>query len=92
METSMHLWRLGWLVLPLVLAGCGGDKPATTLSVTCGGSNVLAGATSIDVLGDTVNGRPTLSFPDPANPGRTGTLSVATDTRCTIKPAAISGG
>jgi hypothetical protein len=88
-ETSMRLWRFGWLVLPALLAGCGGgDKPATTLSVTCGGSVALAGATSIDVLGDPVNGRPTISFPDPANRGKTGSMAIPPATRCTITPTA----
>jgi hypothetical protein len=91
METSMRLCRLGWLLLPVVVTGCGGDKPAATLVVTCNGSDALDGARSIDVLGDLVNGRPTLSFPDPANPGKTGMLSVAPDTRCTIKPTTGSG-
>jgi hypothetical protein len=92
MEMLMRPWRLAWLVLPMALAGCGGDdKPKATLSVTCGGSVTLAGARSIDVLGDLGNGRPTLSFPDPANPGKTGTLSVAPASRCKITPE-TSGG
>jgi hypothetical protein len=88
----MRPWRLGWIFLPIALAGCGGDKPKATLSVTCSGSVALAGARSIDVLGDPVNGRPTISFPDPANPGRTGTLSVAPASRCSITPETGSGG
>ena len=88
METLMQLRRFGWLVLPALLAGCGGgDKPATTLSVTCGGSVALAGATSISVLGDPVNGRPTISFPDPANRGQTNTMQIPAANRCTITPA-----
>ena len=74
------------LLLPLALAGCGGDKPKATLSVTCGGSVALAGATTIDVLGDPVNGRPTLTFPDPANPGKTGAMAIAPASRCSITP------
>lgn len=89
----MGLWRLGFLCLPMVLAGCGGgDKPATTLTVTCGGNEALVGARSIDVLGDVVNGRPTLSFPDPVNRGKTGTLSVPVASRCTITPVLNTGG
>ena len=54
----MGLWRLGFLCLPVALAGCGGgDKPAVTLTVTCAGNEALVGARSIDVLGDVVNGR-----------------------------------
>jgi hypothetical protein len=88
----MRVWRLGWLFVALGLAGCGGgDKPAVTLSVTCGGSLALAGAGSIDVLGDTVNGRPTISFPDPVNRGQTNALSIPAATRCTITPVATGG-
>jgi hypothetical protein len=92
METSMRPWQLGWLLLPIALAGCGGDKPAATLSVTCSGSDALAGARSIDVLGDQVNGRTTLTFPDPVNPGKTGTLSVPPRDRCSIRPVVGTGG
>jgi hypothetical protein len=84
-------WRLSLLVLPLALAGCGGDKPKATLSVTCRGSAALVGALSIDILGDPVNGRPTISFPDPANPGQTGTLSIPPASRCSITPE-LTGG
>ena len=70
----MRLQRLGWglFVLGLAgsLAGCGGDsKSAATLSVTCGGSLALTGAQSVSVLGAPVNGRATITFPDPANRG-----------------------
>ncbi len=92
METSMRLRHLGWLCLPVVLAGCGGDRPSTTLTVTCGGSVALAGARSVDVLGDQVNGQTVLSFPDPANRGTTGTLAVPPHDRCSIAPTAGSGG
>jgi hypothetical protein len=91
METLMCPWRLGLLVLPIALVGCGGDKPKATLSVTCRGSAALVGAISIDVLGDLVNGRPTISFPDPANLGNTGTLSIPPASRCSITPE-LSGG
>ena len=87
----MRLWQFGGLFLPVVLAGCGGDKPAATLSVTCGGDIVLAGARSIDVMGDPANGRAILSFPDPANPGTTGTLAVPGHERCSIAPIIGSG-
>jgi hypothetical protein len=63
-----------------------------TLSVMCDGSASLVGARSIDVLGDPVNGRPMLSFPDPANSDKTGTLAVPPHDRCTITPVAGSGG
>ena len=88
----MRLLRLGWLFLPVVLVGCGGSTPTATLSVTCGGSVALAGASSIDVLGDPVNGRTTMTFPDPRNPGTTGTLTVAPRDRCSIAPTLGSGG
>jgi hypothetical protein len=92
METSMRVWWLGWLVVSIVLVGCGGDKPAATLSVACSGGVALAGARSIDVLGDPVNGRTTLSFPDPANTGKTGTLIVPPHDTCSITPVVGGGG
>ncbi len=80
--------RLARLVLPLPLlaAGCGGhaDKSTPTLSVTCEGNLRLAGAASIDVA--TVGGGTLLSFPDPANPGHTGTLPLSPGTPCTVTP------
>jgi hypothetical protein len=93
METSMRLWQTGWLIFPLALAGCGGgDKPASTLTVTCHGGVALVGARSVDVLGDLANGHTTIAFPDPANRGKTGTLTVLPGDRCTVAPAAGSGG
>ena len=86
----MRLRYLAWLCLPLLLTNCGGDKPASTVSVTCGGSGALVGARSVDVLGDQVNGHTVLSFPDPANRGSTGTIAVAAHNHCTITPS--SGG
>jgi hypothetical protein len=82
----MH--RLAWLLIPLLLAACGGGKSTPTLSVVCSGpgSSQLNGATSIDVLGDDVNGRPTMNFPDPVSPGKTGSISVVPHGRCTITP------
>jgi hypothetical protein len=88
----MRLWHLACLCLPVILTGCGGDKPAATISVSCGGSTALAGARSIDVLGDQVSGQTVLSFPDPANHGQTGTLAVPAHDRCKITPTVGSGG
>jgi hypothetical protein len=88
----MRARQLGWLFVPIVLVGCGGDKPAATLSITCGGSAALVGATSIDVLGDQVNGRTAFTYPDPANRGKTGALSVPPHDRCTITPVIGPGG
>ena len=82
--------RLVWLVIPLSLAACGGGKSSGTLSITCTGGTQVIGAASIDVLGDVVNGRPTMEFPDPANSGRTGTLSVPPHDHCKVTPQAPS--
>ena len=78
--------RLIWLVLVPSLASCGGSKSAATISVTCGGGTQLVGAASVDVLGDLTNGQPVLKFPDPANPGNTGTISVPAHDHCKITP------
>jgi hypothetical protein len=93
METLMRVGRLAWLLPLCALAGCGGssDKPEVALSLTCSGNTVLNGARSIDVLGDPVNGRTTLSFPDPVNPGKTGTISVPSHDRCRISPTPNTG-
>ena len=79
--------HLVWLIFVLSLAGCGGDKSAGTLSVTCAGGTQLVGAASIDVLGDLANGQPRIEFPDLANPGKTGSISVQPNDRCKITPA-----
>ena len=76
--------RLIWLVLASSLAGCGGDKGTTTITVTCSSGTELVGATSVDVLGDLANGRPTMEFPDPANRGSTGTISIPPHEHCKI--------
>ena len=79
--------HLVWLAFVLSLAGCGGANPSATLSVTCTGGTKLVGAESIDVLGDVVDGHPRIEFPDPANPGKTGTISVQPHSHCKITPA-----
>ena len=80
----MH--RLAWLAIPLSLAGCGGGKSSATLTVSCTGGIQLVGATSIDVLGDVVNGRPTMNYPDPINPEKTGSISVQPRGTCKVTP------
>lgn len=81
----IRLARDGLLLLGL--AGCGHSGPsAPTLSVSCGGSLMLAGATTIDVA-TAAGGRGTvLSFADPADPGHTGTLPVTPGQSCSIAP------
>jgi hypothetical protein len=84
--------RLPWLLLLLLpLSGCGGGKAPATLSVTCVGGTQLVGAASINVLGDLADGRPTMNFPDPANSGRIGTISVQPHDNCKITPTASGG-
>lgn len=84
MTVPIEVGRGACLILLFILAGCGGHEPAGTLSVSCGGSTALAGARSIDVLGDPVNGQVTLSFPDPVNPDHRGAISVPSHNQCTI--------
>jgi len=82
--------RLAGLFIALLLAACGGgDKSSTTLTVVCASGTQLVGAESINVLGDLSNGRPVMEFPDPANRGRTGTISPAPHDHCKIT---ASGG
>jgi hypothetical protein len=78
--------RLIWILPVLLLAACGHGKPSTTLTVTCTKGTELVGATSIDVLGDVTDGRPTMTYPDPVHSGQTGTISVRPRGHCTIVP------
>lgn len=90
----MRLVRLVLLGLPITasLSACGHSAPMTpTLSVTCNGSLSLAGAASIDVA-SVAGGGTLMSFPDPANPGHTGTLPVTTGQPCTIAPVLNKAG
>lgn len=80
--------RAVWLLLALSLAGCGGhSKSAATLTVVCGSGTQLVGAASVDVMGELVNGRPVMEFPDPANAGKTGAIAVPAHDHCKITPA-----
>jgi len=80
--------RLAWLIILLTLSACGDGKSTSTLTVTCSGAGgiQLVGAASVDVLGDLMNGRPTMTYPDPANPSRTGSISVEPRSDCKITP------
>jgi hypothetical protein len=84
--------RLAWLVLLLPIAACGGGQSPATLSISCAGGIKLVGAASTDVAGNVAGGRPTISFPDPANPGKTGTISVQPHDHCKVTPTDASGG
>lgn len=70
-------WLAG--MIPLAVAGCGGT-PTASLAVTCDGKLVLAGTDSVQATGSN------LLFPDPANTGQTGTISLSNGQRCVIKP------
>ena len=74
------------LILIASLAACGGRKEATTISVNCSDGVRLVGAVSVDVLGDLADGRPAMKYPDPANAGRTGTITIQPHQDCTIAP------
>ena len=76
------------LILLVPLAACGGRKEATTVSVTCSDGVGLVGAASVDVLGDLTDGRPAMKYADPANAGRTGTITIQPHQHCTIAPTA----
>lgn len=82
----MRLVRLALLGLPVWLSACGHSDPTATLSVSCNNETSLAGATSIEVAPAPGGEAAMLSFPDPANPGRTATLPVAGGHPCTITP------
>jgi hypothetical protein len=73
--------------LVLLVAGCGGGKSSGSLSITCAGGTQLVGAASIDVLGELADGRPRIEFPDPANPGKTGVITVQPRDHCKVSPA-----
>ncbi|MCQ8240707.1 hypothetical protein [Rhizosaccharibacter radicis] len=66
----------------LLLSGCGHDDKVASLSVTCNGSLVLAGARSVEV--NATSGTTSLSFPDPNNPDHTGSLQVEPGRPCTV--------
>jgi hypothetical protein len=78
--------HLRLLLLALLVSGCGGSKTAGSLSVVCASGTQLFGASSIDVLGDLADGRPTMEFPDPANRDRTDTISIKPHDHCKITP------
>ena len=75
------------VALVLSLAGCGGGKSSGSLSITCAGGTQLVGAASIEVLGELADGRPRIEFPDPANPGKTGVITVQPRDHCKVSPA-----
>ncbi len=82
---------VAFIPVALALAGCGGSKSSPTLTVTCSDGTEVIGTASVDVSGDLTNGRPTMSFPDPANAGKTGTISVPPSGHCKITRAAPGG-
>jgi len=88
----MRLVRLVLLGLPVGLSACGHSSPSTaTLSVTCDGTLTLAGAASIEVATAPGGTGTVLSFPDPVNPGHTGTLPISGGRACTIAPVLGKG-
>jgi hypothetical protein len=83
----MNAARVVCAALVLSLASCGGGKSSGSLSITCAGGTQLVGAASIDVLGDLSDGRPRIEFPDPANAGKTGVITVQPRDHCKVSPA-----
>ena len=73
--------RAGRAVADLVLAQFPGR-----VAVVCGSGTQLFGASSIDVLGDLADGRPTMEFPDPVNRESTGNISIKPHDHCKITP------
>ena len=74
------------LVFPLALTACGGSKSGPAVTVTCSSGTAVVGATSVDLSADPATGRPLMNFPDPANPGKTGSIALEPRGRCTITP------
>ncbi len=87
----MKVTWLALLMLTGLLAACGSSKKDASVWVKCHGDLVLSGAKSVDVTIDPAHG-PMLTFPDPANPGRTGTIPITKDNDCTISPTGLITG
>ena len=85
-DVTMKLLPVVFGLAPL-LAGCGHSTPGpATLSVTCDGSLMLSGAATISAA--PTAGGAALSFPDPVNPGQTGSLPIQSGHVCVIAPEA----
>ena len=74
------------MLLVLSLAGCGGGShQGLSRSPAPGAHNWLARRQSTYWV--TFHGRPKLEFPDPANPGKTGVITVQPHDHCKVSPA-----
>jgi hypothetical protein len=80
----MRVAWFGLLALSLSTAACGRGSSASSLTVTCNGATALVGAKYVNVIVDQAAKSTVLSFPDPLNDDRTGTIAV--DRRCMIAP------
>jgi hypothetical protein len=78
----MRLAWFGLLALSLSAAACGRGSPASSVTVTCNGSTVLVGTKYVNVVVDPNSKTTMLTFPDPLNDDKTGTIAV--DRKCTI--------
>ena len=87
----MTLTRVALLMLPGLLAACGGSAKESTVWVKCHGNLVLSGAKSVSVAIDPSQG-PVLTFPDPANAGKNGSIPITKDNDCTISPTGMITG
>ncbi|ABI61202.1 putative secreted protein [Granulibacter bethesdensis] len=70
------------------LSACGSDTPkaADTVSITCDSNVVLVGATRVEMAAEPKNGTIILTYPDPVDSTRTGSLTVNRSQHCTIAP------
>lgn len=82
--------QLAAIAALLPLAACGGSSDTGTLTLRCMGGATVVGvhqvAVTMQAAGTAATPQATLVYPDPVNPGHTGSVGVAPGQRCTIAP------